>query len=79
MHILVAGANGLLGKSLVKALSVNNKVYALVKSTYTTKFNDKVNVIESDLAYFDVNILPKNIDVTLAYSIRKVTSSIRIV
>ena len=63
MHILVAGANGLLGKSLVKALSVNNKVYALVKSTYTTKFNDKVNVIESDLAYFDVNILPKNIDV----------------
>lgn len=64
MNILVVGANSLLGRNLVTSLSENHHVYACVRSKETIKFihNSNITVIESDLAKFDVEILPKNID-----------------
>lgn len=67
MNILVTGANGLLGSSLVNILkeSKENKIYALVKnSTKTLNFEkkDNVEIIYADLSNLNISILPEKID-----------------
>lgn len=64
MNILVAGANGLLGRYLVQALSSNHHVYALVRKKDNLNFilNDNVHVVEVDLTQLNENLLPKDID-----------------
>lgn len=64
MKILVVGANGLLGRYLVQALSLNHTVYAIVKDVKNINFilNDQINIIEVDLTKLDENLLPKEID-----------------
>lgn len=64
MKILVIGANGLLGRYLVQALSLSHHVYALVKTAEKLNFilNDHINIIETDLTKLDENLLPKEID-----------------
>ncbi len=67
MNILITGANGLLGKNLVAKLSIEHEhnVYALVKDKKNLLFplNQKIKILEIDLSNFDVNLLPKDIDV----------------
>ncbi len=65
MNILVTGANGLLGRYLVKLLSKEHKVFAIVKDKEKLNFelNDNISVIEIDLSLIDTELFPKNIDV----------------
>ena len=65
MNIMIIGANGLLGRYLVDIfLKDNTNLFAVVKNKNKIKFEDnKVNVVEIDLANFNVDILPKSIDV----------------
>ena len=44
MNILITGANGLLGRNMVDALSVEHKVYAVVKSKDEIKFKLNQNI-----------------------------------
>jgi len=64
MNILITGSNGLLGRNLIYSLGQHNKVYALVRAKNKINFdiNDGIEVIESDLANFTTDGLPKNID-----------------
>ena len=64
MNIMIIGANGLLGMYLVDILKDNTNLFAVVKNKNKIKFEDnKVNVVEIDLANFNVDTLPKSIDV----------------
>ena len=64
MNIMIIGANGLLGRYLVDILKYSTNLFAVVKNKNKIKFEDnKVNVVEIDLANFNVDILPKSIDV----------------
>lgn len=64
MNIMIIGANGLLGRYLVDILKDNTNLFAVVKNKNKIKFEDnKVNVVEIDLANFNVDTLPKSIDV----------------
>lgn len=64
MNILVTGANGLLGRNLVKLLSKKHKVFAIVKDKKKLNFemNKNISVIEMDLTCVDNSILPKDMD-----------------
>lgn len=64
MNILITGANGLLGRNLVEILSAEHQIYAVVRKRENTNFtcNQNITIIETDLNYLDVTILPKNID-----------------
>ncbi|MED7787546.1 NAD(P)-dependent oxidoreductase [Francisella sp. 19X1-34] len=64
MRSLVTGANGLLGRALIKELSKNGIVYALVrdKSKISFEQNENIIILEEDLKSFDEKRLPKNID-----------------
>ena len=63
-NILIAGANGLLGKSLVEILSQKNNVFAIVRSKKKLNFklNKNISVIEMNLCKINTKILPKKID-----------------
>ncbi len=65
MNILITGANGLLGRNLVYSLSQDNDVYTLVRDKHKINFdiNDNVKLIEADLANFNIEKLPNDIDV----------------
>jgi len=68
MNILVVGANGLVGRYLVKLLSEKDKdnlIIALVRDKKKLNFelSDNIIVIENDLGNMDLSLLPKNIDV----------------
>ncbi len=67
MKILITGANGLLGKELVKKLSLKHNNYALVrnKAVFIENVNidQQIQIIQSDLYNFNVKILLKDIDV----------------
>jgi UDP-glucose 4-epimerase len=68
MNILVVGANGLVGRYLVKLLSErykDNLIIALVRDKKKLNFelSDNVTVIENDLGNMDLSLLSKNIDV----------------
>lgn len=64
MNILVTGANGLLGRHLVELLSLEHKIYAVIRSKEQINFtvNNNITIIEADLVDLDVTLLPKNID-----------------
>ncbi len=48
--VLVTGANGLIGKSIVEKFQIENwKIYAQVKSSKKVSFGDNVEIIEFDL------------------------------
>ena len=51
MNILVVGANGLLGRYLIKYLSKNNKIFAIIKNKKKINFsvNKNISIIEMDL------------------------------
>lgn len=63
MNILITGATGLLGKKMVEVLSEQHKVFAIVKPG-SSKFIERKNIyfIEKDLAKFELNNFPNNID-----------------
>jgi nucleoside-diphosphate-sugar epimerase len=65
MNILVVGANGLLGRNLVRLLSKKHHVFATVKKHAKLNFkpNKKITVIEIDLLKIDTKVLPSNIDI----------------
>jgi len=64
MNILITGGNGLLGRALINKLSIEHNLYVIIRDlTYSNYNMENITIIKSDLAYFDVNILPKNIDV----------------
>lgn len=64
MKILIAGANGLLGKKLVEGLSQENEVYAITRPDSTFNMVGKnIKVLEIDLSTLQEKDLPKNIDV----------------
>lgn len=63
MNILITGATGLLGSSLVSNLSKNHKIYAVVRNLEKIKIKSKnIEFIELNLFELDINKLPKNID-----------------
>lgn len=51
MKSLITGANGLLGRSLIKELSKNSIVYALVRDKSKVSFeqNENIIILEEDL------------------------------
>jgi len=65
MNILIFGANGLLGRNLVRLLSKKHHVFASVKKHAKLNFkpNKKITVIEIDLLKIDTKVLPSNIDI----------------
>ena len=64
MNILITGGNGLLGRALINKLSIEHNLYVIIRDlTYSNYNMENITIIKSDLAYFDVNILPNNIDV----------------
>lgn len=65
MNILVTGANGLLGRYLVKSLSKEHKVFAIVKDKEKLNFemNENISILEIDLSKIDFQTLPQDIDV----------------
>ncbi len=64
MNILVTGAGGLLGSTLINELSQKHTVYAIVH-TLSEKSDqlESVHYIEEDLAQLDINRLPSDIEV----------------
>jgi UDP-glucose 4-epimerase len=65
MNILITGANGLLGQSLINKLSHQHTIYAVVRNNDKIFFkkNQNVTIIEMDLTLFDSSKFPSNIDV----------------
>ncbi|WP_103600185.1 NAD-dependent epimerase/dehydratase family protein [Campylobacter concisus] len=64
MNIMIIGANGLLGRYLVDILKGSTDLFAVVRDKNKIKFKDnKVNVVEVDLTNFNVDTLPKSIDI----------------
>ncbi|PHR58525.1 MAG: NAD-dependent epimerase [Arcobacter sp.] len=63
MNILITGANGLLGKSLLQKLSLKHNIYAIVGKNNKLKSTDNIKILEIDLFNLNINKLPKNIDV----------------
>lgn len=65
MNILIIGANGLLGRNLVRELSTEHTIYAIIrdKKIINFKLNNNIIIIESDLLELKFHTLPKNIDV----------------
>jgi UDP-glucose 4-epimerase len=63
--ILIAGANGLLGRNLVDILSQTHIVFALVKKKTKIQFklNKNITVLEVNLSNIDTKKLPNKIDV----------------
>lgn len=66
MKILIAGANGLLGRNLVDLLSTEHEIYAIVRNGNILKFckNKNIHIVEADLANFHEDVLPVGIDAT---------------
>lgn len=62
MNILIVGASGLLGRYLVDILKDIADLSAVVKNKINFE-GTKVNVVEVDLANFDVDVLPRSVDV----------------
>ncbi len=63
--ILITGANGLLGKRLVKQLSLSNEIYALVRHLPDNAI-DKVNYLVINLSdSWDIVELPEQLDVII--------------
>lgn len=64
MKILIAGANGLLGRNLVDLLSTEHEIYAIVRNSNILKFckNRNIHIVEADLANFHEDVLPIGID-----------------
>lgn len=63
MKILITGSNGLLGFEVMRALSYEHKLMALMRVTSETK-NEAIECIACDLSkVFDVALLPKDIDI----------------
>ena len=61
---MIIGANGLLGRYLVDILKGSTDLFAVVRDKNKIKFKDnKVNVVEVDLTNFNVDTLPKSIDI----------------
>ena len=65
MNILVIGANGLLGQEIVRNLSKENKVYALVRVSYPVDFdnNKNIKILKIDLSKSNKYNFPKDIEV----------------
>jgi UDP-glucose 4-epimerase len=65
INILVIGANGLLGQEIVRNLSKENKVYALVRESYPIDFENHKNIkiFKIDLSKPNKINLPKDIKV----------------
>jgi UDP-glucose 4-epimerase len=65
MNILITGANGLLGRYLVEFLSTQHKIFAIVRKKEKINFqlNNNIFVIEMDLTFVNINLLPNNIDI----------------
>jgi len=64
MNILITGGNGLLGRALIDKLSMKHNLYLILREVTDSNYNiDNITIIESNLACFNANILPKNIDV----------------
>ena len=63
--ILIVGANGLLGRSLVETLSQKQTVFALSKDKKKIQFkiNKNISVLEMDLSNIDTKKLPSKVDV----------------
>lgn len=65
-RILVTGANGLLGKSVIAKLSIENTITALVRQIPTTGKVTNVNYIQIDLSSdWQVSSLPDQMDVVI--------------
>ncbi len=62
MRILVTGATGLLGRSLVRILSPNHVVYALGRQVAAEEPGRNVIPVRADLSRFDPLLLPASID-----------------
>ena len=64
MNILISGANGLLGSNLVKILSENHKVFALIENYSKINFsqNQNTTILEKDLTNFEMIDFPDKID-----------------
>lgn len=62
MKILVIGANGLLGRELVKQLSPLHEVYALIREFSAELAQLPVRMITCDLPALDLSVLPAGID-----------------
>lgn len=63
MRILITGASGLLGKTLLNNLKKEHEVFALVRSLESIPELGKKYKIVQDLNSFDTSVLPKNLDV----------------
>lgn len=63
MNILVTGANGLLGKSLLEKLSIEHKIFAVVGKNSVLRCKKNITVLRIDLSNLDIDKLPSNIDV----------------
>ncbi|MEO0173086.1 MAG: NAD(P)-dependent oxidoreductase [candidate division WOR-3 bacterium] len=68
MKILITGANGLIGRNLIKILSRNNKIYAVVRDKsriIDLEMNENIVIIELDLSNIsqtDIRALPSDVD-----------------
>jgi nucleoside-diphosphate-sugar epimerase len=62
MNILITGANGLLGKSLIDRLSKNHNIYAIVGKHSTLEKSANITILKVDLVDLDTDKLPKYID-----------------
>ena len=74
MRILVTGASGFIGRSLVSRLAENHEVFAIIHNQYSAAPNEKVFAVMMDLAReLDSSVLPKQIDVIIHLAQANVT------
>lgn len=65
MKILITGSTGLLGRSLIKILSKEHKIYAIIRNgSDTSVFREFQNItyIRTDLSFLNIDVLPSDID-----------------
>jgi len=63
MKLLITGANGFIGKAMLRGLSETHEIYALVREPSNCEKNEAVQYIQHDFTYkLDIDLLPKNID-----------------
>lgn len=64
-RILITGATGLLGQSLVRALSGSNQLFAAIHPEKSYSLPEGVNLVRLDLSAPDLSVLPESVDTVI--------------
>lgn len=66
MNLLITGANGFIGKAMLKQLQSEHRIYALVRDSDSCIKLDNVEFINHDLSSrLDTKVLPKKVDAVI--------------